>query len=318
MLNNYQYFLSLAETLNISTAAERLFISHQCLSKYLKNLEKDYGVMLFERRPTFRLTPAGEILLETFKKIEFAEQNGKHLLEDLKNTETGTINLGVTEGRYAIVVPKLLKEFQEIYPHVNINIINTTSPKMETLTLNNELDLFLSGLNYATAKMDYIKIMDEKLYLVISNNLLKKYFPDYPKCKKKFENGADLKLFEQIPCFLNKKKFNSRSVIDRFLTETDGKLNCIAELTQPDMHYRLSAEDMGMSFCLTMYLDGISRINQLKKLQKDKNILNVFPILGLKETNPLGLIFKKGRIFPPYTKKLCKLIKEICVNYSKM
>ena len=52
----------------------------------------------------------------------------------------------------------------------------------------------------------------------------KKYFPDYPKCKKQFEKGADLKLFEPIPCFLNKKKFNSRSVIDRFLAETDGKL----------------------------------------------------------------------------------------------
>lgn len=318
MLNNYQYFLMLAKELNISSASEKLFISHQCLSKYLKNLEKYYDIALFERKPSLRLTPAGEILLKAFKDIEFSDQNIKSEIENLKNTEVGTVNLGITEGRYPIVVPRLLKEFQKLCPHVHLNIINTTTPKMREMTLNNELDLFLSGLNYLNPRLSSIKIMDEKLYLVISDNLLKQFFLNYPDCIEEMEKGVDLRNFSTIPCILNKINFNSRTVIDRYLAKEGLTLNCIAELTQPDMHYRLTAEDMAISFCLTMYLDGIKHINQLQKLQGSDNLLHVFPIKNLTETNPLGLMYLRGKILPSYTKKLCNLIKTICRSYSTM
>lgn len=318
MLNNYQYFLMLAKELNISSASEKLFISHQCLSKYLKNLEKYYDIALFERKPSLRLTPAGEILLKAFKDIEFSDQNIKSEIENLKNTEVGTVNLGITEGRYPIVVPRLLKEYQKLCPHVHLNIINTTTPKMREMTLNNELDLFLSGLNYLNPRLSSIKIMDEKLYLVISDNLLKQFFLNYPDCIEEMEKGVDLRNFSTIPCILNKINFNSRTVIDRYLAKEGLTLNCIAELTQPDMHYRLTAEDMAISFCLTMYLDGIKHINQLQKLQGSDNLLHVFPIKNLTETNPLGLMYLRGKILPSYTKKLCNLIKTICRSYSTM
>ena len=52
MYNNYQYFLVLAEEHSISRAAEKLFITHQSLSKYLTNLEQELGVLLFRRKPS--------------------------------------------------------------------------------------------------------------------------------------------------------------------------------------------------------------------------------------------------------------------------
>lgn len=51
MLNNYKYFLVLAEELNISNAAKRLYISHQSLSKYLKGLEEKHGVAFLRGSP---------------------------------------------------------------------------------------------------------------------------------------------------------------------------------------------------------------------------------------------------------------------------
>lgn len=64
MYNNYQYFLVLAEEHSISRAAEKLFITPQSLSKYLTNLEQELGVLLFRRKPSLTLTPAGELLLK--------------------------------------------------------------------------------------------------------------------------------------------------------------------------------------------------------------------------------------------------------------
>jgi len=44
VLDRIEYFLTLAEEKNITHAAKRLYVSKQCLSAYLKELEEEYGV----------------------------------------------------------------------------------------------------------------------------------------------------------------------------------------------------------------------------------------------------------------------------------
>lgn len=46
-LKSIEYFLVTVEEMNITRAAERLFISQQALSSHLKRLEDEYGVCLF-------------------------------------------------------------------------------------------------------------------------------------------------------------------------------------------------------------------------------------------------------------------------------
>ena len=57
-----EYFLTLAEERSITRAAEKLFVSQQCVSSHIKKLEQLYQAELFTRRPVFRLTPEGEAL----------------------------------------------------------------------------------------------------------------------------------------------------------------------------------------------------------------------------------------------------------------
>jgi len=317
MLNNYRYFLVLAEELNISNAAKRMFISHQCLSKYLKSLEAEYGVSFFERKPRFTLTSAGQIMLSTLKQIELAEQNLESQLADVKSTKTGTIRFGITEGRYPILIPKLLKEFRVLYPDVQLIVKNMTSPEMMELILNNDLDLFFSGtrnLLYDELKCDFA--LKEDMFLVISDNLLKQYFPDtYPLCRESFKQGADLCLFQEVPFVLNKPNFNSRIMLDQHLSRLGISLNCINVMTQPDMHYRLCAEDYAASFCLTMYLPDIYRINQSGNTLSP---LNVFRIKDFDQYNMMSLIYHKNKIFPTYTQDFMKLVKKHCSSYANL
>ena len=127
MIGNYHYFLVLAEELNISNAAKRLYISHQCLSKYLKGLEETYGVTFFERKPKFVLTHAGNMMLKTLREIERCEQNLESQLADIKESKSGTIKFGITEGRYPIIIPRLLKEYRDLYPNVELTVYSMTS-----------------------------------------------------------------------------------------------------------------------------------------------------------------------------------------------
>lgn len=311
MLNNYKYFLVLSEELNISNAAKRLYISHQSLSKYLKSLEEKHGVSFFERKPKIALTPAGKIMLNTLRQIELLDQNMENQLTDLKEDKSGTIHFGITEGRYPIIVPKLLKEFHTLHPKVQLEIHRTTSPRMQEMVLNNSLDLFLSGVdNIVTQNVKYETILHEQMYMVISDNLLKQYFPErYPDCIEVFKRGADLNLFQHVPFVLNKKKFNSRILLDRHLAEHNISLYCINELTQPDMHHLLCAEDYAASFSLTMYLSGIHALNESGHTNSQ---LHVFPIANFSYLHPLALIYHKNKIFPSYVEDLKKIIRFFC------
>lgn len=64
-IEQLRVFLTLAETKNISRAAERLFVSHSTVSRSLSALEDELGVRLVERgNRVFGLTEAGERLRE--------------------------------------------------------------------------------------------------------------------------------------------------------------------------------------------------------------------------------------------------------------
>ncbi len=63
-------FIVIAEELNLTSAAAKLFVAQPLLSKQLKQLEEDYGCKLLNRTTTnMTLTPEGELLYERAKMI---------------------------------------------------------------------------------------------------------------------------------------------------------------------------------------------------------------------------------------------------------
>lgn len=315
MLQNYHYFLVLAEEQNISKAAKRLFISHQCLSKYLKDLEQHYHVALFNRKPSLSLTPAGKILQESLLQIQLIEKNIESQFFDYYKADTGLIHLGTTEGRYRILIPSLISSFRESYPDVQLLAESATAEELTEKILNNKLDMAISiGFTSQDHRLVSKLLVNENLYLVISETMLKRYFPErYPSCKTDFENGVNLREFTHVPFILNKKKRISRNMLDLYCLQNNITLNCCMELSQGDMHYLMTAQDYAASFCLSMYVSAIEAINQSGQ---GASPLHVFPINGMNLTSPTHLIYRKDKIFPEYGKHLIHLIEEHCRLYK--
>ena len=73
-IQSLYYFIAVAEELNISQTARRLYITQQALSDQIRKLEKQYGAVFFERRPRFKLTYQGEQMLAYARSVVKAEQ----------------------------------------------------------------------------------------------------------------------------------------------------------------------------------------------------------------------------------------------------
>ena len=70
-LQQIKYFICVAEIGSISEAAKRLYVSQSSISSAIKEMERHYGVQLFQRGPRgIVLTGAGEELLPEFRVIE--------------------------------------------------------------------------------------------------------------------------------------------------------------------------------------------------------------------------------------------------------
>lgn len=316
MLNKYRYFLTIAEELNINKAAQKLYLSHQGLSLYLKNLEEHYGVTLLQRYPNTRLTLAGEQLVNFYKQIEFMDKNLVAQFKNIKNEVQGIVNFGIVEGRYRLLVPELIKKYSELYPQVKLNVFNDGSWNLKKKLLNNELDMFLSTGIRKPQKFDKITreiIKEEDVHLVVSDNLLKKKFPtDWQERKRQFSGGVDLAVLGDMPFMLPEKSFASRILLDEYLAQHNLTLNIIMENMHPDIYHILAGMDYAASIGLTMYSRGI------KKYNEDANNagvhLNMFPILGMQRRSCIKLNYIKGTIFPQYAVDLMKLIKNLCAE----
>jgi DNA-binding transcriptional LysR family regulator len=306
MFENYRYFLTLAEELNITRASEKLYVTHQCLSRYLSKLEKECGVQLFYRKPKFELTDNGKIFLKTLRQIEFMEINLKQHFSDTLMGNSGCIRIGTTEGRFRIFMPTLIAKFKSEYPDVDLKVTSANAVELYNLLVNNKLEFIIIGKPQKTASfIQSTTILKEKLYVVISDGMLKKYFPSsYPKCINIFKDGVDLRDWEHVPFAFNIPTANSSQMLNELINRDNLRIHKAHVSNYPDLHHVLTTKNYVASFCLTMYLPNLARINA-----ETKNKLYLFPIKNLTETNPVVVQYHKDKEFPIYEKRLLELIK---------
>src|SRR3954464_11470066 len=83
-LRQLRYFVAVAETANISRAAQKIFLTQPALSRQIKALEEEIGQCLLERQAhSIRLTSAGEIFLREARDLL---QHADQLVERVRMT----------------------------------------------------------------------------------------------------------------------------------------------------------------------------------------------------------------------------------------
>jgi DNA-binding transcriptional LysR family regulator len=93
---NLEYFLVVAEELNFTKAAKKLFISQQSLSCHISKLESDLDVQLFNRTTPLTLTPSGKSFVKNATTMLKIKEQSVRELSDIKDFKRGDLYIGVS------------------------------------------------------------------------------------------------------------------------------------------------------------------------------------------------------------------------------
>lgn len=120
-LRQLKYFLAVAEELNICHAAQRLHISQPPLTRQIKALEDELGVQLFVRAARgVELTQADELFKEEATNIRMLVEAAIDRVKRAGEGRLGRLDVGIFGSAIYDLIPKLLQDFNQKVPGVNI------------------------------------------------------------------------------------------------------------------------------------------------------------------------------------------------------
>lgn len=161
-LRTLRYFTVVAQELNITRAAEKLNMSQPPLSHQIRCLEEELGVQLFVRgKRRLELTDDGALLLRRAHQIlELTEKTAQEMRER-KDQMSGTLYLGLVEGRAPYLAAGWIAEFCHRYPLVRYNLWNGSSDDVVDRLHQGLADLAIVAAPYDMERLEGFPVGDE-------------------------------------------------------------------------------------------------------------------------------------------------------------
>ena len=233
-----QYFTVVAQELNFTRAAEKLNMSQPPLSNQIKGLEEDLGVQLFIRgKRHLQLTEAGSLLLHRSNQMLALADKTRSDLAHMENGLSGTISLGMVEGRAPYIASRWIAGFSEEFPMVRYQMWNGSSDDVLEHLARGLSDLAVIAYPFDNEHLDSIVIGKEPWIAIIPKN--------HPLAVRE---GTTVKLAELADYPLISPRRNSRIEAIRKWFEGIGKEpNIVCEMSNYLDAVALSEQNVGIS-----------------------------------------------------------------------
>lgn len=164
----FLYVQVLSKEGSFSKAADTLNITQPSLSQYIKKIEKQIGLELFDRtNGDVRLTDAGRVYIEAGRKILDIEHQMENSFTDLSTYKTGSLIIGAAPYRAASMLPTISRSFQSFHPRMYLVVREGTTAELAEGMEHGEYDIALTLLPIDERLFMWEKVMEEELVLAV-------------------------------------------------------------------------------------------------------------------------------------------------------
>lgn len=166
-LKQLYYALAVEKTLHFKKASEACNISQSTLSTAINELEKQLGIIIFERNnKQVLVTNDGKLILTKAKKIKLDIDELLQLSQTNKQPLSSPMTIGVipTVGPY--LLPKVLPEVRKQFPSFKLKIIEEQSHILVDMVRTGDIDAAILALPYPIEGLMSFEFWQEDFYWV--------------------------------------------------------------------------------------------------------------------------------------------------------
>ena len=163
-----RYFLTVAETLNFTRAAERCNVSQPALTRAIQKLEAELGGSLFRReRSNTHLTELGKTMREFLGRVDESSQEALSAARKVLGLKRAPLHVGImcTIGPCRTI--PFLSRFQTVHPGVDLTLHDLTPLNAVDEMLSGKLDCALLALpNLMHERFDSVLLYEEPVVAI--------------------------------------------------------------------------------------------------------------------------------------------------------
>lgn len=246
-LKQLHIFVAVAETLHMSAAAQKLYISQSTVSQTISDLEREFHITLFERFPkALRLTPQGKLFLdhaqqviETYERLDTSVRNCQARRE---------LRIGATITIGNTLLGKVARQMRENHLDIHSYFRVDNTRALEQALLHRELDIALIEGIVISDRIAKIPLVEDTLELIVSH--------DHPFWGRETIQPQELR---DQPFILREQGSGTRSVFEDYMRIAKIPIQVIGESTSSTAIIEMVVSGMGLGVlskrCVERYTD---------------------------------------------------------------
>src|SRR5262245_57761941 len=168
-MHQVRYFLTLCEELNFTRAAERCNVAQPALTRAIKQLEDEFGGLLFHReRARTHLSELGQAVRPYLDEVRRQSQQAKDLATSFIELKQTPLKLGImcTIGPGNFI--GLLSNLQAQHPGIELQISDAGAADLQERLLAGDLEAAIyCWPDQVDERLHYIPLFREQFFIVL-------------------------------------------------------------------------------------------------------------------------------------------------------
>jgi LysR family hca operon transcriptional activator len=295
-LRHLRYFVSVAETGNLTAAAkQKLHTTQPSLSRQIRDLEEEVGAQLLTRSARgIQLTAAGRAFLEharlVLSQVEAASEAARRVAHPSKPCFT----MGFLTGHELKWMPEALRILRDELPNIDVMVTSQYSPLLADGLSNGKIDAAFLRREKGLPDLAFRLLVKEPLLVILPSN--------HRLAGLKSVDAKDLE--GEIFVTVSKTAPVLRAVIDEYLKRSGAKIIPQHEADHLAMGMSLIASTGGVGLLPVYAQNFLPPSVTSRPLKRDAPTVDL--VLGFKKSNQ-----------SPVLKLLLSRLNELTVRASK-
>lgn len=204
-----EIFSKVVELESFSKAANAVFLAQATVSERIASLESKIGARLLDRLGRKVVpTAAGELLYKHATLLLEMKATAQQEIDRFLGLEEGEIAFGGSTIPGEYILPNLMGQFNQKYPHLAVNLTIADSSHIEEAILAGKLEIGVIGSKSESPTLLCQKLWQDELVLAVPAK--------HPWAKRK---SIPLKALYKEPFILREKGSGTLKILETYLNE---------------------------------------------------------------------------------------------------